>query len=115
MSYLELLRLTCPEAVLALTMLIVLAIGLASERARAPCSAVAVLGLIAGIGAVLMLPAEARLFGGMLVITPLTSLFKIVCLGLAVFTVLLTQSEPTARNHGEYLAILLLAAIGLML
>ncbi|HEV2038139.1 MAG TPA: NADH-quinone oxidoreductase subunit N, partial [Candidatus Eremiobacteraceae bacterium] len=48
-------------------------------------------------------------------ITPLTSLFKIICLALAFFTVILARTDQTSRNRGEYLAILLLATIGLML
>jgi len=49
------------------------------------------------------------------VITPLTSLFKIICLALAFFTVILARSDRASRNPGEYLAILLLATIGLLL
>src|SRR5436190_22983732 len=115
MSYLELLKLASPEAVIVVTALAVLAIGLASTRAFALCSAVATLGLVFAIGAVLVLPQNATLFGGMLVISPLNSLFKIICIVLAVFTVLMTPSEKSLRNHGEYLAIILLATIGLML
>jgi NADH-quinone oxidoreductase subunit N len=51
----------------------------------------------------------------MLVVSPLNSLFKIICLALAFATVLLTPSEKSLRNHGEYLAMLLLATVGLML
>src|SRR5947207_807698 len=115
MSYLELLKLASPEAVIVVTALAVLAIGLASTRAFALCSAVATLGLVFAIGAVLVLPQNATLFGGMLVISPLNSLFKIICIVLAVFTMLMTPSEKSLRNHGEYLAIILLATIGLML
>jgi NADH-quinone oxidoreductase subunit N len=71
--------------------------------------------LALAIGAVVMLPRQATLFHGMLVITPLTSLFKIICLTLAFFTVLLARSDRSARNPGEYLAMLLLATIGLLL
>ena len=142
MSYLELLKLALPEAIVVITALVVLTIGLTTGReaagptvstarptrdadntsstlSAALCSLVAVVGLAVAIGAVLMLPPNATLFGGMLVITPLTSLFKIICIALAFFTVLLTTSEP--RNHsglphpGEYLAIVLLATVGLML
>src|SRR5881227_3429051 len=102
MSYLELLKLASPEAVIVVTALAVLAIGLASTRAFALCSAVATLGLVFAIGAVLVLPQNATLFGGMLVISPLNSLFKIICLGLAFFTVLLTQTERAPRHPGEY-------------
>jgi NADH-quinone oxidoreductase subunit N len=122
MSYLELLKLAAPEAIVAVTALAVLGIGLirwgetpSSRRSSAFCSAVAGLGLAAAVGAVLMLPQSATLFGGMLVITPLTSLFKIICLALAFFTVILARTDLSSRNRGEYLAIILLATIGLML
>src|SRR5438094_5447164 len=138
MSYLELLKLASPEAIVVITVLGVLTIGLttgreaagatvstaqptrnasrrSSTRSAALCSFVAVLGLAVAIGAVLMLPRNATLFGGMLVITPLTSLFKIICIALAVFTVLLTTSEKSLRHPGEFLAIVLLATVGLML
>jgi NADH-quinone oxidoreductase subunit N len=79
------------------------------------CSLVAVFGIAIAIAAVLVLPRHTSLFGGMLVITPLTSLFKIICLALAFFTVCLVRSEKSLRHPGEYLAIILLATVGLML
>src|SRR5204863_7213980 len=72
-------------------------------------------GILFAIAAVLRLPNQANLFQGMLVITPLTSLFKIICLVLAFFTVILARSDRSSRNQGEYLALVLLATIGLML
>src|SRR5438309_5987127 len=115
MSYLELLKLASPEIVVVVTALAVLAIGLASPRASGICFLVAALGLALAIGTVLMLPRNATLFHGMLVISPLNSLFKIICLALAFFTVLLASGNDSLRNHGEYLAIILLATVGLML
>ncbi len=114
MNYLDLLRLAAPEATLVLTALVVLALGLVNARASGICSAVAAAGLLFASSAVLMLPLQATLFNGMLVITPLTSLFKIICLALAFFTVILARSLRS-RHHGEYLALLLLATVGLML
>src|SRR6202048_5078688 len=115
MNYLELLKLASPEAVVTVTALIVLAIGLMSTRGAGLCSGIAAAGLLFAVAAVLELPERATLFHGMLVITPLTSLFKIICLTLAVFTVILARSDKTSRHHGEYLALLLLATVGLML
>jgi NADH-quinone oxidoreductase subunit N len=136
MPYLELLKLASPEAVVVVTALVVLAIGLASNRVTAVagvsppkpvndvagqpattnlCLFIAALGLVVAAGAVLLLPHNATLFGGMLLISPLTSLFKIICIGLAFFAVLLTKSANSLRHSGEYLAILLLATVGLML
>jgi NADH-quinone oxidoreductase subunit N len=115
MSYLELLKFASPEAIVVTTALAVLAIGLASARKSVLCSAVAALGLAIAVGAIRILPQHATLFGGMLVITPLNSLFKIICVALAFFTVLIARSDRAARNPGEYLALLLLATTGLML
>ena len=103
MSYLELLKLASPEAVVVLTALVVLSVSLVAKRAAAACVAVT------------FLPRNETLFGGMLVISPLTSLFKIICLVLAFFTILLTQAEKAPRHPGEYLALVLLATVGLML
>jgi NADH-quinone oxidoreductase subunit N len=138
-SYLELLRLASPEAVVVISALAVLTIGLMNRGAtvvtgvspaRPPtraagirlsrtstgwCSLVAALGVVIAIAAVLMLPRNTNRFGGMLVITPLTSLFKIICLALAFFTVCLVRSEKFLRHPGEYLALILLATVGLML
>jgi NADH-quinone oxidoreductase subunit N len=139
MRYLELLRLAAPEAIVVLTALAVLTIGLVTGRrnveatvsvagpwnagdtpAATPasmglCSFVAALGLAVAAGAVLQLPPHATLFHGMLVISPLNSLFKIVCLVLAFFAVVLSRGERSLPNKGEYLAIILLATIGLLL
>jgi NADH-quinone oxidoreductase subunit N len=115
MNYFELLRLAAPETVVVVTALVVLALGLMKTRTPGICSAVAAAGLLFASSAVLLLPAQATLFNGMLVITPLTSLFKIICLALAFFTVILARGNNSLPHHGEYLALLLLATIGLML
>src|SRR5213594_3542258 len=136
MSYLELLKLALPETIVVITALAILSIGLVTGSVKSTatvstaksaqsandtstatgiCSAVAALGLAFAIGTVLMLPRYATPFGGMIVITPLTSLFKIICIALAFFTVLLTTSEKSLRHPGEYLALVLFATVGLML
>jgi len=51
----------------------------------------------------------------MLVITPLNSLFKIICLALAFFTVIVGHGDRLLPNRGEYLAMILLGTTGLML
>src|SRR5881275_3492840 len=134
MSYLDLLKLAAPEAIVTLTALVVLVIGLTTNRgtvvagvsvamlkpaaagtaaATRFCTLVGALGLIIAIEAIVLLPSHANLFHGMLVISPLNSLFQIVCLVLAFFTVLLASRE--IPNYSEYLAIVLLATIGLLL
>ena len=115
MSYLELLKLAAPEAIVVATALAVLTIALTTRRALVLGPIVAVLGVAVAIGAVVMLPSHANLFGGMLVISPLNSLFKIICLALAIATIPLVSSEKALPNPGEYIAVLLLGSVGLML
>src|SRR5438874_2708294 len=115
MSYLELLRLATPEAIIILVALAVLTIGLASDRSRNLSAVMAAAGIALAIFATSRLPDHANLFGGMLVISPLNSLFKIICLVLAFVTVPLVASENNLRNPGEYLAMLLLGTAGLLL
>ena len=115
MNYLELVWLALPEIIITITALAVLAVGLGSERNSALCSLIAALGLAVAVGTLIIWPAQAVLFNGMLVSSPLTSLFKIVCLVLAFFTVILARSDHSARHPGEFLALILLATIGLML
>jgi NADH-quinone oxidoreductase subunit N len=115
MSYFDLLKLAAPETIVVVTALVVLTIGLTSARGALFGSIVAALGIAVAMVALLKLPPHANLFGGMLVISPLNSLFKIVCLGLALVTIPLAASEKSLRNSAEYIAILLLGAVGLML
>lgn len=137
MNYLELLQLAAPEAIVVVTALVVLTIGLATAGrgggatvsvagpeiasgtpAATPagiCSLAAALGLAVAIGVIVRLPQHATLFHGMLVISPLNSLFQVVALVMAFFTILLARSERSLPNKGEYLAMILLATVGLML
>ena len=117
-NYFDLVKLVSPEIVVVVTALLVLGLGLTNKRKTSGsrlCSLAAVAGIAGAIVTVSMLPQEARLFGGMIVISPLTSLFKIICLVLAFFTVLLAHGQKFLQNRGEYLAMLLLATVGLLL
>ena len=115
MPYSELLKLVLPETVVTLTALGVLAVGLTKRGASGLCLVLAAAGLLVSVATLFGLPQHAILFHGMLVITPLTSLFKAICLLLAFFTVLLARGDRSLPNQGEYLAMILLATIGLML
>ncbi len=136
MNYLELLKLAAPETIVVVTALIVLTIGLVSGRRAAGTTVssepspnestvmppslgfgffVAALGLLVAICVITLLPAHASFAHGMLVISPLNSFFKIICLALAFFSVLLARGERFLLNKGEYLALILLATVGLML
>jgi NADH-quinone oxidoreductase subunit N len=118
-SYLELLKLASPEAILVVATLFVIGLGLGQRRIPGLCSLVGIVGLAAAAIAIFLLPKSATLFDGMLVINPLNSFFKVICLGLAAFAIFLAQNEPAdsspMSNQGEYVALILLATIGLLL
>jgi NADH-quinone oxidoreductase subunit N len=115
MNYLELLKFAAPEAIIVATALVVLAVGLTLPHPDAPCAFIAGMGIALAIAAVVTLPRDAIILGGMLVISPLNSLFKIICLILALFAVLQTQCDPSLPHRSEFLAILLFATVGLLL
>jgi NADH-quinone oxidoreductase subunit N len=115
MKYRDLIWLASPEIVLALTALATLALGLARGRVRGLCTGVAAAGLFFAMASVLLLPVRATLFHGMLVVSPLNSFFQLVCLLLVLATLLIPGNERSLGDHGEYLAVLLLATIGLLL
>ncbi len=116
MNYLEFFRLVAPEAQVVGAALVLLTLGLTRWRSAGRSTFLAALGLACAGGFLFYLPENAELFDGMLVISPLTSLFKFVCLGLALCTVLLAQGDHRSlRHHAEYLALVLLATVGLLL
>ncbi len=115
MNYLDLVRLAAPEIIVVLTALVVLTLGLVARRLPGICSGVAAAGLLFAVASVLELPAHATLFHGMLVVSPLNSLFQVICLVLAFFTVVLARGGRSLPNDGEFFGLLLLATVGLLL
>jgi NADH-quinone oxidoreductase subunit N len=115
MSYLELLKLAAPEAIIAGTALAVLSIGLISRRTRTLCQLVAAIGIVVAMVLIATASLRGDVFGGMLVISPMNSLFKVICLALAFLTLPLVSDETSLRNPGEYIALILVGALGLML
>jgi len=140
MNYLELLQLATPEAIVVAAALLILTIALLTGHRSAQagvsltrrgtaggrhtstegapmgvCVAVAALGLALAAAAVVRLTIRGAFFNEMLVLSPLNSLFKFLVLVLAFFTLLLTLGERSLPNEGEYVAIILLATVGLML
>src|SRR5436309_1496129 len=78
------------------------------------CTIAAGTGLFAAACSFLWMP-KAAIFGqGMLVVSPLVTLFQILCIALAIFAILLAPAEELP-NYSEFLAILLFATVGLLL
>ncbi len=120
MSYLELLRLAAPETIVAVVALAVLVIDLTTMRELETRVRFAIGAMIAGVGCLaaimwmLVMPAHENALGGMLVVDPLTQLVKIVLLALALGTVLISVESRFTTHVGEYLALILMATVGMM-
>jgi NADH-quinone oxidoreductase subunit N len=119
-SYLELLKLAAPETIVVLTVLAVLAADLLALRELETRVRFVIGGMMASVGCaaaiawMLVLPEHASAPGGMLVVDPLTQFVKIAVLVMTIFTVLISMESNFTEHVGEYLALILLAAVGMM-
>ncbi len=120
MSYSELLKLAAPETIVVLTALAVLAVDLTSMRGLDVRLRFTIGGMLASVGCaaaiawMLVMPAHANALEGMLVVDPLTQLVKVALLALTIFTVLISIEGKFTEHVGEYLALILLATVGMM-
>lgn len=120
MSYLELLQLAAPETIVVVIALAVLGIDLTSMRGMETRLRFIVGGMVACVGCVgaiiwmLVVPAHGSLEDGMMVVEPLTQLVKAGILLLTIFTILLSVESDFTTHVGEYLALILLATVGMM-
>jgi NADH-quinone oxidoreductase subunit N len=120
-SYPELLWLTAPEIVVALSALLVLVLDLGLLRRSAlavrlgATTLVACIGCLLAVLVLLMFPAQGDLPAGMLVVNPLTQLMQIALLGIAVLVFFLVNSARFTTHAGEYCALILFATAAMML
>lgn len=120
MNYLELLKLAAPESIVVITALAVLGIDLTSMRGMETRLRFGIGAMVAGLGCaaaivwMLVMPGQGEAGPGMMVVDPLTQLVKVGLLLLTVFTVLLSVDADFTSHVGEYLALLLLATVGMM-
>lgn len=121
--YLQVFRALGSEAVLVLTALAALALDLAVGRGREVAQRRQLAGAVTLLGlAFSALPlvwqirpgGEANLLDGMLVVNPLTVVFKFVLIVLAALTVLLAVEHDVGRHVGEFFALLVFGAIGML-
>lgn len=121
MNYLELARLTVAEAIVVVTALVVLGVDLKlagtaeAGRRRGVASGLGVLGCVVAAGWLVIGAPEGTVAGGMLVSDALTRWVKLVLLGLTVGTLMLSGRAAFTAHGGEYVAVLLLGAVGMLL
>jgi NADH-quinone oxidoreductase subunit N len=119
-NYLELLKLAAPETIVVIAALLVLAADLLALRELEPRfrrvigAMIACVGCVAAMAWMLALPQHANFMQGMLVVDPLTQLVKFALLVLTIFTILISVETDFTPHAGEYFALILLAAVGMM-
>jgi NADH-quinone oxidoreductase subunit N len=108
-----------PEIIIVVTALLVLLADLAvmggkpaAERARLAC-AITCLGCALAMAWAALVPSSIHV--AMLAVSPVTQWLKLPLLLLTVFAAVLSWGGKFTRHTGEYFALLLLAAAGLML
>ena len=69
---------------------------------------------VAAIAWMIVMPQHANFFDGMLVLDPLTQLVKSALLIITIFTILISIDADFTSHVGEYFALILLAAIGML-
>ena len=130
MSYLQLLGLVAPETIVVITAFVVLGLDLLFLREQSVRHRFWMGAGFAGFGCALaaawmlalgppMHPAGESggalpLLSGLFVDDTLARLVKVALLGLTVFTIAISMESSFTGHVGEYLALILLAAVGMM-
>jgi NADH-quinone oxidoreductase subunit N len=119
-NYLQLLQLAAPEAIVTLTVLLVLGADLTVLRGKSVTARfnvgafLSVLGCASAALLAFTRHQDANLFNGLLVVNSSADFIKVALLVLTIFTVLISTSGKFTDHVGEYLSLILLATIGLM-
>ena len=119
MSYLEILKLAVPEMIIVVTALVTLFADLTMRGLEVRFrfiigGMIACAGCAAAIAWMLLWPGHAIAPGGMLVVDPVVQFIQIALLVLTLFTVSISIESDFTEHAGEYLALILLAAVGMM-
>jgi NADH-quinone oxidoreductase subunit N len=119
MSYAAFFKLAVPETVVTLTVLLTLLADFTMREMELRFRFI-IAGMISSIGCVaaivwmLIASVHGTDPGGMIAVDPLTQLVKIGVLSLTIFTIWISFDAKFTEHVGEYLALILLAAIGMM-
>jgi NADH-quinone oxidoreductase subunit N len=119
-SYFELVRLTLPVILVALSGLAALTLDLMLMQRRGLATRWrmgALIGCLGCAGAILLLvlrPEQGSLYDSMLMITPLSRLVQTVLAAFTILAVLLSVNSDFTTHVGEYLGVVLFATAAMM-
>jgi NADH-quinone oxidoreductase subunit N len=120
-NYAQLVSALLPEAIVVIVAFIVLGVDLlflreASNRSRLGAAAgIVALGLVAAIVALARSTEPLHLLDGMLDLDRTSQFIKQIILVLTIVTAIISLDSHFTKHIGEYFALLLLAAVGMML
>jgi NADH-quinone oxidoreductase subunit N len=119
-NYLDVLRLAAPEAIVTLTVLLVLGADLTVLRGKSIAARfnagalLSVLGCASAAVLALLRQQDANVLNGMLIVSPTIDFIKVALLVLTIFTLLISAAGKFTDHIGEYLSLILLGTLGLM-
>ncbi|MFO1498130.1 MAG: NADH-quinone oxidoreductase subunit N [Verrucomicrobiota bacterium] len=119
-DYLQIFKLAAPEAMVVLAALAVLAVDLLVLRAESVEQRLTFGGVMACFGCVAAFVwtwnahGSERLLHGMLVTDEVTRVVKLAILTLSGLTILISLNARFTKHVGEYLALILLATVGML-
>ncbi len=111
----EILQVLAPQAILVLTALAVLGLGVSVPKARKPITAATLFGGLLAAGSGLLFPMNGSFLHGMVAVDPLSRMFQLVILALALVAVVYAADTFPERHFAESLALILFGAVGMML
>src|SRR5262245_24832758 len=120
MSYFELFKLAIPETIVVVAALLSLGADLfwlydLEPRFRRLIAAmIACVGCVGASAWMLVAPEHTNYLSGILVVDSLTQTVKIALLALTAFTLLISIETSFTPHVGEYFALIMLAAVGMM-
>lgn len=104
-----------PEAILVITALVVLGLGVSTPGARTAATVAAVLGGLVAAAAAIFFPVDGNFLHGMVVLDPLARIFKLVILALGLVAVVFAYESFPKAHFAESLALILFSTVGMML
>lgn len=119
MNYFDLFQLALPETIVVLTAFAVLIADVSMREMETRTrfligSMIASLGCAVSVAWIAIHWGQSESFGGFLVVNSLTQLIKAGILVLTLFTALLSNGSDFTKHVGEYFALILFAAVGMM-
>jgi NADH-quinone oxidoreductase subunit N len=119
-DYLAILRFAAPETLVVMAALAVLGVDLLVLRQSRLQDRFMIGGAFAGFGClgaiawIVSLQTQGSILQGMLMSDPLIAVVKVTILALAIFTILISTDARFTTHVGEYLALILLATVGML-